>query len=91
MYENGVFTRIVREDKRYSFYYDPETTSSADLKNSLFIWLGIWSAPPAVNGSGFSMTNTIDQIAQPRPGLCSALILEKLFGPFPMPQAMRRR
>ena len=34
MYENGVFTRIVREDKRYSFYYDPETTSSADLKTA---------------------------------------------------------
>ena len=44
MYENGVFTRIVREDKRYSFYYDLQTTSSADLKNSLFVWMGIWSA-----------------------------------------------
>ena len=83
MYENGIFTRIVREDKRYSFYYDPETTAFADLKNSLFIWLGIWSAPPAVNGSGFSMTNTIDQIAQPRPGFMFSPDTRKIVRPVP--------
>ena len=68
MYENGSFTRVVRQDKRYSYYYDPQTTSSDDLQNRLFIWMGTWSAPPSMNGAGFSMTNTIDQIAQPRPG-----------------------
>ena len=68
MYENGSFTRVVREDKRYSYYYDPKTNSSEDLQNSLFIWMGTWSAPPGINGAGFSMTNTIDQIAEPRPG-----------------------
>ena len=68
MYENGSFTRVMREDKRYSYYYDPKTNSSEDLQNSLFIWMGTWSAPPRINGSGFSMTNTIDQIAEPRPG-----------------------
>ncbi len=68
MYENGSFTRVIREDKRYSYYYDPQTTSSEELDNRLFVWMGIWSAPPRMNGSGFSMTNTINQVVEPRPG-----------------------
>ena len=68
MYENGSFTRVVRTDKRYSYYYAPQTNSSEDLDNRLFVWMGTWSVPTRMNGSGFSMTNTINQIVEPRPG-----------------------
>ena len=67
IYPNGDWARVVREDKRFGHYANPQSTA-ADLKNRQFDWLGIWSAPNRFAGSGFSMTNTINQKRQPRHG-----------------------
>ena len=68
VYPNGRVTRIVRDDKRYHYYADPATASPQALNNAQYIWMGVWSAPSRAAGRGFSMTNTINQVRQPRPG-----------------------
>jgi hypothetical protein len=67
VFADGSISRVVREDLRYNYYADPQLTP-ADINNRQFVWMGTWSAPAQFNGSGFSMTNTIDQIKQPREG-----------------------
>ena len=79
MYENGVFTRIVREDKRYSFYYDPRLLL-LPIKKQLIRMDGHLVSSPISQWIRFSMTNTIDQIAQPRPGFMFSPDTRKLFG-----------
>ncbi len=67
VYPNGERTLIVRQDWRYNFYADPQGVP-ADHANDQFIWMGLWTAPTRFNGAGFSMTNTIDQVREPRKG-----------------------
>ena len=68
VYNDGSLTKIVREDWRYNFYADPQGPISQHA-NDQFNWMGIWKAPPRFNGSGFSMINTINQLAEPRKGV----------------------
>jgi hypothetical protein len=68
VYPNGHHTHVIREDLRLSYYHNPETPSFEALDNVESQWRGIWSSPPRISGAGFSMTNTIDQIAKPRNG-----------------------
>lgn len=67
VYTDGSITSIVREDWRYGKYADPKFIGK-DLNNEQYDWMGIWTAPVRFNGSGFSMTNTIDQKVRPRDG-----------------------
>ena len=67
VYKNGAITKIIREDWRYNFYADPQGPDPKHA-NDQFHWMGIWKAPPRFNGSGFSMTNTINQVKEPRNG-----------------------
>lgn len=67
VYPNGSRTKIVREDWRYNFYADPQGPY-ASKANAQFDWMGVWSAPVRYSGSGFSLTNTIDQVKEPRNG-----------------------
>jgi hypothetical protein len=67
VYKNGEITKIIREDWRYNFYADPQGPDPKHA-NDQFHWMGIWKAPPRFNGSGFSMTNTINQVKEPRNG-----------------------
>ena len=64
---NGARTKIIRQDWRYNFYADPQGPNPK-YENDQFHWMGIWRAPPRFNGSGFSMTNTINQVKEPRNG-----------------------
>ena len=68
VYPNGRITRIVREDRRYHYYADPATPAPSALNNAQYIWMAVWKAPTRAAGRGFSMTNTINQVRQPRPG-----------------------
>ena len=68
VYKNGEITKIIREDWRYNFYADPQGPDPKHA-NDQFHWMGIWKAPPRFNGSGFSMTNTINQVKEPRNGV----------------------
>lgn len=68
VFPDGRHVRVVRDDKRWNFYTNPDTASSEDLDNSQFYWTGIWSAPSNIAGSGFSMINSINQYRQPRHG-----------------------
>ena len=67
VYKNGEITKIIREDWRYNFYADPQGPDPKHA-NDQYHWMGIWKAPPRFNGSGFSMTNTINQVKEPRNG-----------------------
>lgn len=67
VYAHGARTKIIREDWRYNYYADPQGPDP-EHANDQFHWMGIWSAPSRFNGSGFSMTNTIDQVKKPRNG-----------------------
>jgi len=67
VYPNGSWSRVERQDKRYVYYADPQYVGG-DLKNLHFEWMGIWTAPPRLNGFGFSAKNYIDQVKQPRDG-----------------------
>lgn len=67
VYKNGEITKIIREDWRYNFYADPQGPDPQHA-NDQFHWMGIWKAPQRFNGSGFSMTNTINQVKEPRNG-----------------------
>ena len=68
VYKNGAITKIIREDWRYNFYADPQGPDPQHA-NDQFHWMGIWKAPQRFNGSGFSMTNTINQVKEPRNGV----------------------
>lgn len=68
VYPNGTISRIVREDRRYHYYADPAIASPDALNNAQYIWMAVWKAPPRSAGRGFSMTNTINQVREPRPG-----------------------
>ena len=68
VYPNGTRTRIVREDWRYNLYADPQRAEGA-FANDQYRWMGIWYAPSRFAGSGFAMTNTIDQVKEPRNGV----------------------
>ena len=68
VYKNGEITKIIREDWRYNFYADPQGPDPKHA-NDQYHWMGIWKAPPRFNGSGFSMTNTINQVKEPRNGV----------------------
>ena len=68
VYKNGEITKIIREDWRYNFYADPQGPDPQHA-NDQFHWMGIWKAPQRFNGSGFSMTNTINQVKEPRNGV----------------------
>ena len=68
VYKNGAITKIIREDWRYNFYADPQGPDPQHA-NAQFHWMGIWKAPQRFNGSGFSMTNTINQVKEPRNGV----------------------
>ncbi len=68
VYPNGSLTKVVREDWRYNYYADPQGPDPK-YKNDQFHWMGIWRAPSRFNGSGFSMTNTINQVKEPRNGV----------------------
>lgn len=68
VYPDGTQTRIVREDWRYNLYADPQRPAG-QFANDQYRWMGIWSAPVRFSGSGFAMTNTINQVAEPRNGV----------------------
>lgn len=68
VYPGGNETRIVREDWRYNLYADPQRPMDK-FTNDQFRWMGIWSAPARFSGSGFAMTNKINQVAEPREGV----------------------
>ncbi len=68
VYPNGHFSHVVRQDLKLFAYYDPATSSFDTLDNVEGMWRAVWSAPARVSGAGFSMENTIDQIAKPRSG-----------------------
>ena len=66
---DGTFVRVVRDDRMLGYYYDPELQSVENINNDVEMeWLAVWSAPPRMSGSGFSMSNTIDQVKKPRNG-----------------------
>lgn len=67
VYPNGNRTRIIRKDWRYNFYADPQGAPKK-YDNDQFVWMGVWTSPSRFNGSGFSMTNTINQVKKPRNG-----------------------
>lgn len=68
VYPNGQTTRVVREDWRYNIYADPQMPAGK-FENDQYRWMGVWSAPVRSAGRGFAMTNTIDQVAEPRKGV----------------------
>ena len=68
VYPSGQATRIVREDWRYNLYADPHRLMDT-FTNDQFRWMGIWTAPVRFAGSGFAMTNKIDQVREPRLGV----------------------
>lgn len=67
IYPSGSWSRVERQDKRYVHYADPQNIGR-DLDNVQYEWMGIWTAPPRMNGSGFTAKNYINQVAQPRDG-----------------------
>lgn len=77
VYPNGDIVTVVRKDLRYNFYADPQRTPD-QLNNKQFLWMGLWSAPSRFNGAGFSMTNTINQVKEPRKGFMFRPDLRKI-------------